>query len=112
MASAADEPKGIYPTDKEQRTGRYEAKNLQAALESLHQDGLVVLKDVVDVQHIDHLREVMTAETTKILESPERQGVYNQGVASNILQFPPVHRADCLFNDVFFNPHVVQVANA
>ena len=75
-------------------------------------DGLLVLKNVVDVGHVDHLRQVMSAETQTILNHPQRAGMYNQGVNSNILQFPPVHREDCLFDDVWFNPFVVQVANA
>lgn len=107
-----DNPRTIKLTATERRSDTYSPTNLQAALEGLHQDGLLVLKGVVDVNHVDHLRNVMSAEATSILHSPERAGQYNQGVKSNILQNPPVAREDCLFDDVFFNPFVIQIANA
>lgn len=107
-----DAPREIQRTAQECQSSAYEATNLQSALEGLHQDGLLVLKGVVNVDHVDHLREVMGEETKSILHDSERAGVFNQGVKSNILQAPPVARADCLFNDVFFNPYVIQLANA
>ena len=110
--SVADPPRAIELTPQEKQAGAYSGSNLQRALEGLHQDGLLVLKGIVDTAHVDHLREVMAAETQDVMKSAERSGVYNQGVNSNILQNPPVHRKDCLYNDVWFNPFVVQIANA
>jgi hypothetical protein len=107
-----DAARVIRLTPSEKRVGSYQPSTLQSALEGLHQDGFLVLENVVDVEHVDHLRQVMAAETSSILQSTERGGQYNQGVNSNILQNPPVHRKDCLFDDVFFNPFVVQIANA
>lgn len=108
--AAQDAPRAIELTPEEKAAGAYSPANLQKALEGLHQDGLLVLKDVVDVNHVDHLREVMNAETQTILN--RRKGLYNQGVNSNILQNPPLDREDCLYDDVWFNPYVVQIANA
>ena len=106
-----DAPREVSCTSREHQNGRYGEQNLQAALEGLHQDGLLVLKGVVDVQHVNYLRKVMNSETESILHGSERGGLFNQGVKSNILQAPPVVRADCLFDDVFFNSFVVQIAN-
>ncbi|KAK3114838.1 hypothetical protein LTR53_006418 [Teratosphaeriaceae sp. CCFEE 6253] len=108
----ADAPRSISASPNERHRYAFDATTLQSALEALHQDGLLVLKQVVDVGHVDHLRQVMSAETRSILQSSQRADQYNQGVKSNILQNPPVHRADCLFDDVFFNPFVCQIANA
>ncbi|KAK4546427.1 hypothetical protein LTR36_002104 [Oleoguttula mirabilis] len=110
--AASDGPREIHATARELQSLAYDNTNLQSALEGLHQDGLLVLKGVVDLGHVDHLREVMGAETASILHDSERAGLFNQGVKSNILQAPPVARADCHFDDVFFNPFVVQLANA
>ena len=107
-----DAPKAIFSSSEERRSGAYNPANLQKALEGLHQDGLLVLRDVVDVKHVDQLRKIMSAETQSILKDPRRAGIYNQGVNSNILQTPPVNREDCLFDDVWFNPFVIQIANA
>lgn len=105
-------PRSLSLSADEKINGFYNPANLQKALEGLHQDGLLVLKGVVDVRHVDHLRAVMSAETPSILEDSRRAGLYNQGVNSNILQIPPLNRKDCLYNDVWFNPFVVQIANA
>lgn len=107
-----DGPRAIQLLPKEALSGKYGPRNLQRALEGLTQDGLLVLRDVVDVAHVDRLREVMSAEAQTILNESERAGLYNQGVKSNILQCPPVARQDCLFDDVYFNSYVIQIANA
>lgn len=105
-------PRSIYPAPTDLSRGTYSASTLQSALEGLHQDGVVVLKSVVSVAHVEHLHAAMSEQTAGILESEQRRGLYNQGVRSNILQQPPVEREDCLFEDVWFNGFVVQVANA
>ena len=110
--AAQDAPRAIHLTAEEKLAGAYSPVNLQKALEGLHQDGLLVLKGVVDVNHVDHLREVMSAETQSIMEDPRRVGIFNQMTKSNVLQMPPVARKDCLYDDVWFNRFVVQVANA
>lgn len=107
-----DAPRFIVLTATERQRGQFGPENLQAALEGLHQDGLLLLKQVVDVRHVDHLRRAMSEETTQILNGSERGGVFNQGVASNILQQMPLERGDCLFEDVCFNPYIIQIANA
>ncbi|KAL1304913.1 hypothetical protein AAFC00_003828 [Neodothiora populina] len=109
---AADAPRAITLTSSERAAGQLNHANLQRALEGLHQDGLLLLKQVVDIAHVDHLREVMSEETAEILKSNERGGIYNQGVQSNILQQMPLEREDCLFDDVYFNPYIIQIANA
>ena len=38
------------------------------ALEGLNQDGLLVLQSIVDVGHIDHLRDLGSAETQSIMK--------------------------------------------
>lgn len=110
--STKDAPRAVSSSAEERSQGRYNTPNLQYALEGLHQDGLLVLKNIVDVQHVDHLREVMGAQTQSIIRDSPRAGLFNQGVQSNILQNPPLDREDCLYNDVWFNPMVVQIANA
>lgn len=111
-AAQLDGPRSITLTEAERKRGQLSPANLQAALEGLHQDGLLLLKQVVDVQHVDHLRSVMSEETTRILDGPERGGLFNQGVKSNILQQMPLDREDCLFEDIYFNPYIIQIANA
>ena len=107
-----DGPRAIHITESERARGQYSAANLQAALEGLHQDGLLLLKSVVDVAHIDHLNHVMKAETQEILNGQKGRRYFNHKVQSNILQCPAVEREEDLFEDVWFNPFIVQIANA
>ncbi len=112
MRQLADAPGAIICCQSEKQSGALSAFSLQAAFEALHADGLLVLKGVVDTQHVDHVGDVVIAETTDDLQSARRGEVNDQDVQSDILQYPVISRSDCLFSDVFFHPAVIQVANA
>lgn len=76
--TAKDGPQAIAPTDKERQAGVYSARNLQRVLGALHQDGLVVLKGVIDKEHIDSLNKVMMADAERRIADPKQQ--FNQNV--------------------------------
>jgi hypothetical protein len=125
VSSASDAPRTITPTLEELRASSYDTANIEAALEALHQDGFVVLKKVVDVAHIDHLNSYMTKEADDLVKNKVKP--FNQGVdckylssvhiqclplPANILQAPPLKHSEYLYNDIFFNPFVIQIMNA
>ena len=105
-----DGPQAISVNDSERRRGIYSPETLCKVLAALHQDGLVLLKDVIDRNHISAINEAMCAEVESILSDPT-QG-YNHGVRSNFLQRPPVGNSDILYEDVYFNTFLLQIANA
>ncbi|KAF4624326.1 hypothetical protein G7Y89_g13846 [Cudoniella acicularis] len=105
-----DAPRTITPTLEELKTSSYNGPNIEAALEALHQDGFVVLKNVVDVAHVERINSYMSKEADDILKNNLKP--FNQGVNSNILQGPPLKDPEYLYNDVFFNPFVIQIMNA
>lgn len=78
QTTKTDAPQAIAPTEKERQAGVYSARNLQRALGALHQDGLVVLKGVIDKAHIDALNAVMCKEADRRIADPEQ--TYNQNV--------------------------------
>ncbi|KAI9739966.1 MAG: hypothetical protein M1818_005022 [Claussenomyces sp. TS43310] len=110
ISTPQDAPRAITAKPEELRDSRYENVNIWHALEALHQDGFVVLKGVVDVTHIAQLNEYMCKEAEVLVSSNAKP--FNQGVNSNILQGPPVLEPGLLYDDVFFNPFVIQVMNA
>ncbi|KAE9367865.1 phytanoyl-dioxygenase family protein [Stipitochalara longipes BDJ] len=110
IPNGSDRPSTITPTLEELKASAYEAPNIEAALEALNQDGFVVLKRVVDVAHVDHLNSFMTKEADELVKNNIKP--FNQGVDSNILQGPPLTDSKYLYNDVFFNPFVIQILNA
>lgn len=77
-----DAPRSVVLTAEERKHGAYDSTNVQKALEGMYQDGLVVLKDVAAVEHIDALNKFMTAEADSIMEvkSKEPLSAWNQGV--------------------------------
>ncbi|TVY15089.1 Kanamycin B dioxygenase [Lachnellula arida] len=104
-----DAPRTINPTPEELKASAYDTPNIEAAMVALHQDGFVVLKNVVDVAHVDHINSYMTGEADEIIKNNAKP--FNQGVKSNILQAPPLKDPEYLYNDVFFNPFVIQLMN-
>ena len=132
-----DAPRAIYLTPEEKATGKLSPANLCSALEGLNQDGLLVLKRVINVDHIDKLNTFMVNESRTILEKKSKTNNFNQGVqcrskvfhahrryridrirtdmhvsTANILHGPPVCNPDLLFDDVYFNPFIIQIANS
>lgn len=76
-ASHKDGPQAIAPSDKERQAGVYSPRNLQRVLGALHQDGLVVLENVIDKEHIDSLNAVMTADAEKYIADPKQEFNHN-----------------------------------
>lgn len=72
-----DAPQAIAPTDKERQAGVYSSRNLQRVLGALHQDGLVVLRDVIDKDHIDALNATMCEDAERRLADPKQAFNHN-----------------------------------
>ena len=76
-----DGPRCVPLEGDDLKAGSYSVPALQMALEGLHQDGMVVLKDVVDPEHCDDLHQHMSGDRDRILrERHAGAKVYNQGV--------------------------------
>ncbi|PMD49528.1 phytanoyl-dioxygenase family protein [Hyaloscypha bicolor E] len=110
VSSGSNGPRTITPTLEELKAFSYDTLNIEAVLEALSQDGFVVLKKVVDIAHVDHLNSFMAKEADALVKNNAKP--FNQGVDSNILQGPPLKDPGYLYNDVFFNPFVIQIMNA
>lgn len=77
--NASPTPRSISTASAEEaRRGTYDTSKLQAALEALHQDGFVVLKGVVDVDHIRDLNEFMCKDADVLVKTKVKP--FNQGV--------------------------------
>lgn len=76
--SGEDAVRCISLTAGESETGSYCSPNIQKALEAMHQDGLVILKSVVDNKHIDLLNQDMSKEAETLIRNKVKP--FNQGV--------------------------------
>lgn len=80
-------PTIIRPSATEIKNNRLDEQNLEIAVRSLHQDGLVVVEDVVPHEYIDHLNAKMT-EDALALQARGTDGPYNYNLG-NLQQDPP-----------------------
>lgn len=81
--------------------------NLQAAVEALHRDGLVVLTNAVAIDHLDKLNKRMVPEAKELYARPETHR--NFGPNTGNIQQEPVLQDGFLFQDVMANPWATQV---
>ncbi|KAF9872746.1 hypothetical protein CkaCkLH20_09609 [Colletotrichum karsti] len=100
----------IIASEEERLKGQYGPRNLENALAALHQDGLVVLRGVIDVAFIDKLNEKMCADAEEKIADPSQ--LYNHGIKSNFLQRPPVTDPEFLNRQLYFNNFLLQVNRA
>lgn len=132
--SLPTQPGFIKLSPEEAASGKWSRANLQRAMELLHRDGLLAMSGIVELGHLEKLRDDMlkTAQEikktkTKLTdfvrrlcssEAPARTLAHsssvpqNHGVATNFLQSPPLTNPDLLFEDVFSNQFVHQVVEA
>ncbi|HEY0867467.1 MAG TPA: phytanoyl-CoA dioxygenase family protein [Fimbriimonas sp.] len=98
----------ISVTEDEKRQGRLAPGRHQEAVEAIRRDGLVVLADLIDLGHIEVLRERMVEDSQKLLQRKDRPFNWNPG---NLQQNPPPE-APFLFRDVLVNDVVISVTQA
>lgn len=82
VVTAADDVRAVVMSEEERLGSKYSPLNLQKALEAMHQDGLVVLKDVIDVEHIEALNKEMCADADKKRDDPNQ--IFNHKVKCKI----------------------------
>ena len=105
--SAPEQPKIIKLTAEELATRSIGSHNLQAALEALHEDGLVVLENAVDPDHLEHLNERMVADAEK-LKTRENAHINFSSETRNFQQ-EPVPEEGYIFDDVIANPWAAEI---
>lgn len=77
-AGPADNVQSISMGEKERREGKYSLETLAKVLGALHQDGLVVLKDVIPVEIIDKFNTRMCDDADRMIRDPAQE--YNHGI--------------------------------
>jgi hypothetical protein len=98
----------IEPTEQEWATGVLSQEHRRTAADALRTDGLVVLAEVVDPDHLDLLHERMITDLAALRARPDTPYNWNTG---NLQQDPPPF-PPYLFADVLLNPFVIAVTSA
>ena len=92
----------------ERSTEKLSADNLQRAVQAVLRDGYVILRDVVDPDHLDSLLPRMTADSRHLIASEKWGGA---GRLPGHLQQAPPPFAPFVFRDIVANPFAVQVTH-
>lgn len=98
----------IEVPESDRAAGGLAPERVQAALDALRVDGIVVLENVVDLDHLDALHDRMLSDLVALQSRPDAP--YNW-TAGNIQQDPPPFEP-YLFEDVLLNPQVIAVTSA
>ncbi|KAJ0115451.1 hypothetical protein J7T55_012731 [Diaporthe amygdali] len=106
-SSSPSEVKLIELTPEELRTKKIGSHNLQAAVEALHRDGIVVLKNAVNVDHLDKLNARMVPEAKDLYSRPSTHRNFGQNTGN--IQQEPVLKDGYIFQDVIANPWATDV---
>lgn len=101
------QPVVIELTPEELTTRKIGSHSLQAAVEALHRDGLVVLKNAVAVDHLDKLNARMVPEAQELYARPTTHR--NFGDKTGNIQQEPVLEDGFIFEDVLANPWATDV---
>jgi hypothetical protein len=98
----------LSPTPEEKARGALSSQHLQTAVSALQNDGFVILRDIVDKEHIRVLRDRMLTDLQAILSRPDVPFNFTPG---NLQQDPPPFHP-FLFRDVLLNDLVIDITHA
>lgn len=106
VRQASTVPATVTPTTHEISSGHLGPRNLEKAIRSLHEDGLVVISDVIPHQRLDHLN-IKMIQDARTLQARGKDGPFNYNVG-NIQQDPPPLKS-YFHKSIFLNPIASQV---
>ncbi|KAH8659965.1 hypothetical protein BX600DRAFT_482085 [Xylariales sp. PMI_506] len=102
-------PAVIRPSAGEIQRSLLHARNLELAVRHVHQDGLVVIEDVVPHDVLDKLNEKMI-EDARMLQALGEDGPFNYNQGNLQQDAPPV--AEHFHPSIFTNPIAAQVTSS
>lgn len=95
------------PVSAEERNqGALAAAKVAGAVEAIRQDGCIVLENIIKHEHLDILREKMTADSYQLIEANKWGGA---GRLPGHLQQGPPPFAPFVFSDIVANPFITQI---
>ncbi|KAF3762110.1 hypothetical protein M406DRAFT_232692, partial [Cryphonectria parasitica EP155] len=104
----------IKLSDGERTSGRITEEHVGAAVSAMHRDGLVVLENAVDVEHIDKLNSILSSEAEAMAKLPTTHFNDNSSdgkPTGNMSQGPPL-KSDLMYTDIWANEPACTVISA
>ncbi|KAK5094470.1 hypothetical protein LTR70_004094 [Exophiala xenobiotica] len=100
----------IKTSDAVRQAARPSLEYIAEAVSFLHKDGIIILENVIDTAHIDHLNSILTPEALEIANNPRHH--FNFGKHTwNMDQAPPPTR-ELMYKDIWANSFAAAVLAA
>lgn len=98
----------VHLTPLEVSREQISSHNLQAAIQALHRDGIAVLTNAINPEHLDRLNARMVPEAKILYAKATTQRNFGANTG-NIQQEPPIDTPELLFSDVVANKFAASV---
>lgn len=100
----------VRVSDAVRQSGRPNLEFVAEAVSFFHKDGIVVLENVIDTAHLDHLNSILSPEALEIANDPDHH--FNFGKHTrNMDQAPPPTR-ELMYKDIWANSFACAVLSA
>ena len=109
MTGQTRAPTTIITSAEEVSSGHLGERNLERAIRSLREDGLVVISNVIPREDLDHLNKKMV-EDARLLQARGKDMPFNYNVGNIQQDAPPIK--EYFRQSIFLNPIASQVTTA
>ncbi|KYG50109.1 hypothetical protein M433DRAFT_139435 [Acidomyces richmondensis BFW] len=100
--------RSLYISDDVRSSGQVSPEVIAEAVTFLHRDGIVVLENAIDPDHLNSLAAILRPEAEEIARDPDHHFNWNKG---NMDQAPPL-KVDVMFDDIWANPVATAILSA
>lgn len=100
----------VRVSDAARQAGRPSLEFVAEAVSYFHKDGIVILENVVDTTHLDHLNSILTPEALEIANNPNHH--FNFGKHTRNMDQAPPPTKELMYKDIWANSFACAVLSA
>lgn len=102
--------RSIRVSDAARQAGRPSLDFVAEAVSYFHKDGIVILENVIDTTHLDHLNSILTPEALEIANDPNHH--FNFGKQTRNMDQAPPPTKELMYKDIWANSFACAVLSA
>ncbi|KAJ9652773.1 hypothetical protein H2198_008000 [Neophaeococcomyces mojaviensis] len=104
------EIRAVRVSDDARHQGHPSLEFIAEAVSFLHKDGIVILENVIDIKHIDHLNSILSPEALEIANDPTHH--FNFGKHTRNMDQAPPPTKELMYKDIWANSFMCAVLSA
>ena len=101
----------VHVSDEERLTGKPNMSSVREGVIALNRDGVVVLENAIDLEHVDKLREAMLKDVDELVSRQATHYNFEDKDMGNMSQVPPFYPG-YIFKDIMANPIGVAIMSS